>query len=77
MREIVNNVKGIIAIEMLTAYRGMEKYGVSGKNLNTAFSIMNDTIGEFKGDMETTTLIEKITTMMNSNKMLEEIPIKL
>ena len=77
MREIVNNVKGIIAIEMLTAYRGMEKYGVSGKNLDTAFSIMNDTIGEFKGDVETTTLIEKITTMMNSNKMLEEIPIKL
>ncbi|MEM0135740.1 MAG: histidine ammonia-lyase [Thermoplasmatales archaeon] len=77
MREIVNNVKGIVAIEMLVSYRGMEKYGVSGKNLGTAFSILNDTIGEFKGDMETTTMIEKITALMKSNKMLEEIPIKL
>ncbi|MGC8562204.1 MAG: histidine ammonia-lyase [Thermoplasmata archaeon] len=77
LREIVNNVKGIVAIEMLVSYRGMEKYGVSGKNLGTVFSILNDTIGEFKGDMETTTMIEKITALINSNKMLGEIPIKL
>ncbi len=77
MREIIGNVKGIIAIEMLTSYRGMELYGVSGKHLNTVYSIMNDTVGEFRGDMETTTLIEKTTKLIDSNKVLEEIPIKL
>ena len=77
MREIVRNVKGIVAIEMLVAYRGMEMYGVSGKHLNTAYSILNDTVGDFRGDMETTTLVEKITRLIDSGKMLEEIPIRL
>ncbi len=77
LREVVKNVKGIIAIEMLVAYRGMEMYGISGKHLNTAYSILNETIGEFRGDKETTTLIEKITALIDSNKMLEEIPIRL
>ena len=29
------------------------------------------------GDMETTTLVEKITRLIDSGKMLEEIPIRL
>ncbi len=77
MREIISNVKGIVAIEMLVSYRGMEMYGVSGKHLNTAYSILNDTVGDFRGDMETTTLVEKITRLIDSGKMLEEIPIRL
>lgn len=77
MREIIWNVKGIVAIEMLISYRGMEMYGVSGKHLNTVYSILNDTIGDFRGDMETTTLVEKITRLIDSGKMLEEIPIRL
>ncbi|MCL6002810.1 MAG: histidine ammonia-lyase [Thermoplasmatales archaeon] len=77
LREIVKNVKGIIAIEMLVAYRGMEVYGVSGRHLSTAFSILNETLGDFRGDKETTTKIEKISELIDSNKMLEEIPIRL
>ena len=30
-----------------------------------------------RGDMETTTLVEKITRLIDSGKMLEEIPIRL
>ena len=51
MREIISNVKGIVAIEMLVSYRGMEMYGVSGKHLSTAYSILNDTLGDFRGDI--------------------------
>jgi histidine ammonia-lyase len=77
LRQIVRNVKGIVAIELLTSYRGMRMYGSSGKYLNTAYSILNETIGEFKGDKETTAMIEKITRLMDSSKMLDEIPIRL
>ena len=77
LRQVVRNVKGIIAIEMLVSYRGMIMYGPSGKNVNTAYSILNEYLGDFKGDRETTTMIEKVTRLIDSNKMLEEIPIKL
>lgn len=77
LRQIVRNVKGIVAIELLVTYRGMRMYGSSGKHLNTAYSILNETVGEFKGDKETTTMIERVTRLMDSNKMLEEIPIRL
>ncbi len=77
LREIVNNVKGIVAIEMLVSYKGMEMYGVSGKYLPVAYSILNETVGEIKGDAESTSVIEKISKLIDSNKMLEEIPVKL
>ena len=77
LREIVYNVKGIVAIEMLVSYKGMEMYGVSGKHLNTAYSILNETIGEFRGDSESTTAIEKISKLIDSRKMLDEIPVRL
>lgn len=77
LREIVNNVKGIVAIEMLVSYKGMEMYGVSGKYLNVAYSILSETVGEIKGDAESTSVIEKISKLIDSNKMLQEIPVKL
>ncbi len=77
MREIVNNVKGIVAIEMLVAYRGMEMYGVSGEYLTSAFSAIQGTLGEIRGDRETTTAIEKLAALIDSKKMLENIPIRL
>lgn len=75
LREVVDNVKGIIAIELLTSYKGMEMYGVSGKYLSAAFSIMNEEIGSLGSDRETTTLIDKVTKLIDSRKMLEEIPV--
>jgi histidine ammonia-lyase len=77
LREIVNNVKGIVAIEMLVSYKGMGMYGVSGKYLNEAYSILNETVGEIKGDAESTSVIEKISKLIDSNKMLQEIPVRL
>jgi histidine ammonia-lyase len=77
LREIVENVKGIIAIEMLVAYRGMLMYGVSGQFIGEAYSIINETVGDIKSDSETTTLIEKISKLIDSKRMLQSIPVNI
>jgi histidine ammonia-lyase len=77
LREIVENVKGIIAIEMLVAYRGMLMYGVSGKYISEAHSILNETVGDLRGDSETTVLIEKISKLISSKRMLQSIPVNI
>lgn len=75
--EIVKNVRGIIAIEMMVSYRAMEMYGVSGKYLEEAFSIMKHSIGSLKGDVETTTTIDKIGKLIDDRSMLEKIPVSI
>jgi histidine ammonia-lyase len=70
-------VKGIIAIEMLVAYRGMLMYGVSGQFIGEAYSIINETVGDIKSDSETTTLIEKISKLIDSKRMLQSIPVNI
>ncbi|MEM0128023.1 MAG: histidine ammonia-lyase [Thermoplasmatales archaeon] len=74
---ILENVKGIVAVEMLVAYKGMLMYGASGEKLDRIFSILNEHVGKLSGDRETTTLIKKITDLINSGSMLDEISVKI
>lgn len=77
LREILKNVKGIIAIEMMTCYKAMSMYGVSGNYLANAYSLLRKTIGEMRGDIETTDIIKRVTDLIDSKALLNEIPVKL
>ncbi|MGC8645559.1 MAG: histidine ammonia-lyase [Thermoplasmata archaeon] len=74
---ILENVKGIIAIEMLVSYRGMQMYGVSGSELEKIFSLLKDEVGDAQGDRETSSLIKKIAALIDSRKILEAVPVKI
>jgi histidine ammonia-lyase len=77
LREILNNVKGIVAIELLTSYRAMEMYGASGDHIEKVYSLLKERIGEMRGDIETTYLINSITKLIDERTLIENLPLRL
>lgn len=77
LRKIIGNVGGILAIEIMTSYKAMNMYGVSGRFLPDVNSKLKGVIGEMKGDIETTSIIQRITKMIDSGDLLTILPIKL
>ncbi|MEM4778410.1 MAG: histidine ammonia-lyase [Thermoplasmatales archaeon] len=75
--KIAENVRGIVAVEMLVSYKGMLMYGVSGEKLESIFRILYDEIGNISGDRETTSLIKKLTELIDSERILNHIPVSI
>ncbi|MEM3755751.1 MAG: aromatic amino acid lyase, partial [Thermoplasmatales archaeon] len=75
--KIAENVRGIVAVEMLVSYKGMLMYGVSGEKLESIFRILYDEIGNISGDRETTSLIKKLTELIDSERILNDIPVSI
>jgi len=74
---IIENVQGIVAIEMLVGLRGMQMYGVSGEELEKVFSYLREEVGDVAGDRETTSIIARISELIRSGKMLERVHVRI
>ena len=77
LRKIIENVKGIIAIEMLVNHRAMKMYGHDGKYISLIYQKLEDMIGDTKGDAETTFIIKNIADAIDHESLLENLPVQL
>jgi len=70
LNQIVDNLIGIISIELLVNYKASLMYGISGKYLTMVFEKLRGKLGDFKGDVALTPYIEKISMMIKNGELI-------
>jgi len=70
LNQIVDNLIGIISIELLVNYKASLMYGISGKYLTMVFKELRGKLGDFKGDVALTPYIEKISMMIKNGELI-------
>ncbi len=71
LKQIVDNLIGIISIEFLVNYKASLMYGLTGEVLTRVFSKIRENVGEIKGDMVLTPKIEKIAEIIKNGELLK------
>jgi len=74
LRQIIENVNAINAIEMMINYKGMRMYSHEGKYISVLYNKIKEKIPEIKGDIETTFIIKEFIKMIEEEFLLDAIP---
>jgi len=74
LRQIIENVNAINAIEMMINYKAMRMYSHEGKYISVLYNKIKEKIPEIKGDIETTFIIKEFIKMIEEEFLLDAIP---
>ncbi|MGC8546159.1 MAG: histidine ammonia-lyase [Thermoplasmata archaeon] len=74
LRQIIENVNAITAIEMMINYKAMRMYGHEGKYISIIYNKIKEKVPEIQGDIETTFIIKEFTKIIEGEYLLDAIP---